>query len=405
MKKTALLRDRPFSLFFFSRAVSLLGDAVHQIALMILVYDWTRSTTALGRALFFLYAPKIIFGLLSGPVADHWNRKKIMVAADLYRAAAVAAIPFLPSIEYLYLVMITLSAAESFYNTARVCLLPSLLKDEDKLTAGNSLLQTATTTMMILGPVIGGAIVAARGTTAAFMLDALTFLLAAILIVVMRTPDQGTAGRWSGFSGALRDIVYGFRYIVHDRTVFFITLVNGLIIGSIFLTSSLTIVVAERIIAPEGYNGAKVFSYIIAASGIGSLCGGLLLPFLARRFPAKTLIIVGFLISSLELFCFALSGSLYVILFAVTISNVSFVLASVSSTTQLQVMIKEEFRGRVFALYGVILSVIVSVAVMAGGWLCDTVGLRFVYLSAGFTCVSTAAAAWLFAGFKNMAGK
>ena len=401
LNRTSLFRNQSFLFFFTSRSVSLLGDAIHQIALAVMVYQWTQSAKSLGYAMFFLMAPKVFFGLLSGPVADRMDRKKIMIAVDFYRAAAVALIPFVPSVEYLYALMATLSAAESFYNTARISFVPSMLKNENELVSGNSLLQTATTITMIVGPAIGGAIVAAAGTTAAFFIDALTFFAAALLIIFMPDCARERSSEEGKSASALTDIRDGFYYLVRDSAILFITIINSLILGSIFLTSSLTVVIAERITSADGHQAARALSYIISMSGIGSLCGGLLLPLIALRISAKNLIIGGFFLATLELFCFALTRNLYIILFAVTISNICFVIASVTSTTQLQLRIKEAYRGRVLSIYGVITALIVAIAVAGGGWLCDVFGVESVYLAAGFICIMTSVLAWIGVNIKN----
>ena len=356
---------------------------------MTLVYRTTHSPRALGNTLFSLQAPQIIFGLISGIMADRWNRKRIMIGADLYRMVAVAAIPFLPSIEFLYFVLISLSGAESFYNTAQVSLLPGILQGEGELISGNSFLQTTTTISMIVGPLIGAFVVANMGTTKAFLIDGATFLIAALLTLPIQQGCHPSGDKRSSISAFWNSFFGGFKYFIDNRPILILVILNGSILSSVFLTSSLKIAFADQFISPGGLDASKVLGYINSMNGIGSLIGGICLPFFAANYLAGKVIIIGMILTSLDLFCFALSNNLSLILTAIFISGFGFTMANLSSLTLMQVNIDNEVRGRALAFYGVILSISATCSTLAGGWIAGLAGVKFVYLMAAFFCLLT----------------
>jgi DHA3 family macrolide efflux protein-like MFS transporter len=387
---SSIFKNRNYLFFSFSRLISLLGDSIHQIALMTLVYELTHSPKTLGNTLFFLQAPPILFGLISGILADYWHRKRIMIAADLYRTVAVAAIPFLPSIGSLYVVLVSLSGVETFYNTARVSLVPSILKNERDLISGNSFLQTITSISMILGPLIGAIIVAKMGTTRAFLIDSATFFVAALLTLPIQRSCQESNGKHPSVLAILNSIYDGYKYFVHDHKISFLIFMSGSMLGSVFLTSSLKIVFADQFISPQGFNAAQVLGYINSMNGIGCLIGGVCLPIIASHYPVEKLIIMGAILTSLDLFCFALSNNLFLILMVLVVSGCGFSWVNLSSITLIQTNARNEVRGRVLSFYSVIASIIASLSAVAGGWLAGWMGVKFVFFMSGFVCLLAA---------------
>lgn len=379
--------QRDFVYYFLSRCISLLGDAIHQIALLSLVYATTHSLLVLGGTLFSMQSSHILFGLFSGIAADRFNRKWIMVTADLYRAVAVVAIPFLPSTALLFLVLFSLSCAESFYNMARASLLPDMLPHERELVTANSLLQAATTVIMIVGPLAGAAIVVSMGAKLAFFIDGLTFLVATLLILPLHapTPMQPLSLSLHSIAG---DLAAGKRYLVQTPKVVALLITSSLLLSSIFLPSSLKIAFADQFMTQQGLDATTVLGYLGTASGLGGLLGAMVLPFFAARCQTWHLISIGSLCASLELFSFAFFSSLPLILAATVLSGCAFTLVSVPSMSLVQSSTPGEVRGKLLAFYSVVLSSITTLAVLAGGALAGMVGIKAVYFFAGLICVA-----------------
>lgn len=185
------LKSREYRKLWFAQLVSVLGDKIHQIAASILVYKITGSLVHVGATLAVTTLPAVVLGVPAGALVDRWERKRVMVAADLARAVLVAAIPFLAarSIAFFYGAAFLVATASILFEPARFSLIPDLVSREE-LVAANSLDQASISVSEIAGLAVGAGLVARLGASAAFFIDAATFAVSAFVIVGMRIPAR-----------------------------------------------------------------------------------------------------------------------------------------------------------------------------------------------------------------------
>jgi MFS family permease len=165
--------------------VSGLGDRIAGIALYLLIYDLTGSALDLGLLAATQIVPAILLGPVTGLVCDRTGRKGIMVAADGISALVVAAIPLATSAGHVYALAALLGCGRQFSGPARLALLPDVVGPA-LLGAANSLLMLTRNLVLLIGPAIGGALVAWRGTDPAFWFDAATFVASAVILALWR---------------------------------------------------------------------------------------------------------------------------------------------------------------------------------------------------------------------------
>lgn len=382
-----------FLCYFISRIVSLLGDTIHYIALMSLIYQKTRSPLLLGGALVTIQSSQILVDLFSGLAADRWNRKWTMVLCDIYRAAAVLAIPFvIPATGLLFLLLFSIACAESLYNLARASLLPDLLQGEQQLVQANALLQTATTTIMIAGPLLAAAVVVNYSASVAFMLDSGSFLVAGLLILPLKDRQRRIE---SHKKSMLKELSDGYRYFVRQPQIVGVAVTTSLLLSALFLPMSLKIVFADRYIAGQGVDATRILGYLSTASGIGGLLGAIVLPKLTRRHTIEKIIVLGAACASIELFCFSFAQDLTLLLAATVLSGCAFSLVNLPAISLIQLSTADEMRGKVLALYSVLLSGTTSLSLLAGGFAGSALGLRPVYFVAGLLCLAAGYAAFV----------
>lgn len=195
-----LLRIRDYRLLWQAQAVSTFGDRLTQLALAALVYDLTGSEISLGLVLTIGEAPRALFGLLAGTVADRVSRKTLLVVTDCVRALIVLTLALWAGVPLaaVYLLTALHATATVFFSPARYAALPDIVPRGDLLSA-NTLDEA---TQSVLDPVAyaaGGALVAAAGARTAFRVDAATFLLSAGLIAM-------TTARAAALWRAQRDV-------------------------------------------------------------------------------------------------------------------------------------------------------------------------------------------------------
>jgi MFS family permease len=275
-----VLRTREFRLLFSGQAVSVLGDRMAVVALAFAVLEIGGSTSDVGLVLAAGAFPLVATVLAGGVVADRTSRRAVMVTADLVRVASQGAMAALliagvAEVWMLALVAGVTGAATGFFGPASTGLLPEVVLAE-QLQPANGLRASAVSTGEILGPVLGGVLVAAAGAGWAIAADAATFAISAACLSTLRLPAR-VAAQPSSFVADLRQGWVAFRSRKWVWTfVAYFAIVN-LLWGA---WGVLGPVVAER-----DLGGAAAWGTILAAVGVGALVGSLLATRVKPRRP------------------------------------------------------------------------------------------------------------------------
>ncbi len=277
------LRHRDFRLLWTGMTVSLLGDGIFLVALPWQVYQLSDAPTALAVVGIAMSVPNIVFLLVGGVVSDRFDRRKVMMAADLLRGVSVAALGLLSlsgrlELWHVMVMASTFGAGTAFFGPAFDAIVPELVPT-GLLTQANALDQfVRPAAWRMLGPALGGWVIAALGDRpgGAFMLDAATFGASVGCLLLMRA---GTAGREAheDQSSAWREIKEGFRY-VRSQTWLWGTLLAAAFAYLAFLGP--TEVLLPRVVKIEMGRSASDLGLIFAMGGVGAMSAAL---FMAHR--------------------------------------------------------------------------------------------------------------------------
>jgi MFS transporter, DHA3 family, macrolide efflux protein len=412
-----LATNGAFSAMWLGQVISSLGDRIHQVALVFLVARATdNSPLALGLVFAAITVPGLIVGPFAGALVDRWNRKHVMVASDLIRAAIVCLIP-LASLIHVGLIVVlvfALSAVSSFFRPARAAALPRVVPDEDLLTA-NSAMWVADTASDLVGYGLGGLFVAFLGSSLvmAFWLDGVSYLASAALVAAVVIPPLASSAKQTaneaamttgadaagaalaaetaithevGEPGAgssiLSDMALGCRFM-RAESVLLATTVQAAVAeyGLGALTALSPLLVAALAVgmtdAPTAYG---VFEM---AMGAGLVAGGLVLGGIAERLPKGPSIIVAFTVLGLAIAAMAATGSLLVAIamaVVVGLANVTFV---VPSQTIFQQRTPDLMMGLVVSIRLAVVNGVLALAMATSGALAEVFGLRPVLLVCG----------------------
>lgn len=275
-----VLRTREFRLLFSGQAVSVLGDRMAVVALAFAVLEVGGSASDVGLVLAAGAFALLATVLAGGVVADRASRRAVMVVADLARVASQGAMAALliagvAEVWMLALLAGVTGAATGFFSPASTGLLPQVVLAE-QLQPANGLRASAVSTGEILGPVVGGVLVAAAGAGWAIAIDAVTFAVSAACLGMLRVPTLVAAQR-SSFVAGLREgwVAFRSRSWVWTFVVYF-AIVN-LLWGA---WSALGPIVAQR-----DLGGAAAWGTVLAAMGVGALAGSLLAAHVRPRRP------------------------------------------------------------------------------------------------------------------------
>jgi MFS family permease len=383
----AALRIRDFALLWAGMSVSLVGDGVYFVALAWQVYDLSGSPTALSIVGVAWTLPLALFVLLGGVVTDRVERRRVMIAADLVRAFAVAVIGILSVtgvVELWHLVVMAavFGTGEAFFGPAFSSIVPQIVPRELLLQA-NALDQFVRPLgFMLLGPALGGLIVATLGPGEAFLLDAVTFLVSALALALLR--PRPLAPR-EGPSSLLRDLREGFTF-VRTRPWLWATLVAA----AIFLLAywgPIDVLVPYRVRNELG-GGADDYGLILAFGGLGSIVAAALVG--RRGLPGREITFAYFAwaFGSLALVGLGVGTAVWQLMGFMFVESALFTAGIVVWGTLMQTHVPGALLGRVSSLDWFVSTSLVPISFALTGPVSGVLGVQTTLVLAGVAACS-----------------
>jgi MFS family permease len=364
-----------FRRLWSASVISMLGEWFNTIALFLLIFEYTDSEFLLG----ILFTVRMLsFALLqpiSGLLADRMNRKHIMLWTNIlqmFLALGFLAVDGPEDIPWMLGLSGVMMVLHGAYVTAERAALPNIVSKENLATA-NALDAASWSTALCLGAMLGGIVVEYFGTDAAFIIDACTFLLGAILLAPLSIPqtfDKNLSGPL--FTTAFSNIRNGWVRIIKEARLLRIVFakaswnIAGGGLAGVFL-----VIAGSNI---DGFGIALGFGLFFFARGVGTGTG----PILARKFLTdqdKWPLLIGILVMISGLFYFFVGYTLgmnvwltvLLVMLAHSASGANWVL----STILTQIWVEDEIRGRVFSIDMLIMSLAFSFSSACAGYLLE----------------------------------
>jgi MFS family permease len=342
----AVLRRRDFSLLWLSGLISVAGDWVLMIALPYYVYVATGSTLATAGMTAAELAPAILLSSFTGVFADRWNRKHILVVANLLQAAVVATL-LLVGAGWLWVVYVAAalqSAAAAFSQPAESALLPSLVPRE-QLVQANALNALNNRLGRLAGVPLGAALLSWWGLDAVVLVDVLTFLVAAALVAPIVVPDRALDQEAEPEEPHFwREWTTGLRVVRDDRAIAVLFVVFGLMTFGGTMLDPLYVPWIRDVLD----EGVGVVAVLTMTSSIAGIVGSLLVGAVGDRVPARALMGWGSAIAGALLLVKFNVPVLWLTIALSAIGGVTAVASSVGVETLAQERTPEHVRGRVF---------------------------------------------------------
>jgi len=392
-----LKRNTNFRYLWWGNVVSLLGDWFNLIASAALITELTSSGVAISYLFLVRFLPMFVFSPFAGVIADRYDRKKILIFADILRTVAVLGFLFIRSADQLwlfYLLMAVQFVLSALFVPARSAMMANIVEQKDLVTA-NALDSFTWSTMFALGAFLGGVIASLFGNQTAFVMDAATFLLSALLIRKIILPKrEKRTGSTSG--GGWFELKEGIRYLWHFPFLLAISLVKGA--GS-FVWGAINVL--EVSYANDIYplastaftrwlsiddGGTATLGLIYVMSGLGTGLG----PLLMRRWlgdSTKRLMVgisIGFLLTAIGILTLGLVTTLPAYLGATFLRTFGTGTIWVFSAVLLQIMVPDKVKGRVFGFEFAALTLTQSLSVLAAGYTQDFLDWSLVKITFTF---------------------
>jgi MFS family permease len=399
-----LLRRRDFGLLWAGGLISETGDWFLLVGLPVWVLQVTGSSLVTATVFLVGLLPGLVVGPLAGVLVDRWDRRRTLVAVSLAQAAfllPLLAVDGRHRLWVVYLVMAAEAALAQLNDPARNALVPTLVARDD-LVGANALIGLNANLARLAGSPLGGLLVELAGLPGLVIGDAVSFLLGAALLGLVRRPSPAEPAEPREVStapaspGVVGEWVDGLRVTLGDRGLRWGLVVNGLaaVAQGIFTVLFVLFVTREL-----GGDGADV-GLLRGVQAIGGLLGGLVVVGLARRLEPGRLLGISLLVfAAVDLAIWngpALTTGewLYLGLFvAAGIPGIGFL---TGLTALVQERTDEAYLGRVFATYYGSFNGLMAVGMLLAGLLGDAVGVVPVlngqaglYLLAGVVAVAT----------------
>ncbi len=372
------LVERPFRLLWIGQTASAAGDALIPVTIAFAVLQVGGSAGDLGIVFAAFTVAHVVLVLVGGVWADRLPRQLVMVVCDAVRAVAEVILALLllsgtAQVWHLAVGAAVIGAASAFFLPASSGLVPQTVSS-GRLQQANALMGLSRNATGIFGPPVSGLLIALASTGVVFLVDAATFAISAISLLMLRlAPTEARSEEPQPF---FAELAAGWREVASRPWI-----VAAICTFAVTNMAAAPFIILGPVVARDHLGGAAAWGLILTGGGVGGLIGGVL----ALRFRPKRPLLVGFAISgAMSLPALALIGPLPVLLIAAS-SMLSLTAIQLSNTwwfTMLQQHVPEHARSRVSSYDWLVSLVFAPLGYLLAGPLADHIGLTPTLLGA-----------------------
>ena len=387
MKKPLLpaLRSKNYRLFFAGQGISLIGTWMTQLATIWLVYNLTNSPLMLGVVGFSSQIPSFFLAPFGGVFVDRFSRYRTLIGTQvlaMIQSLTLAVLALTGMIQVWHIIV--LSLCQGFINAldapARQAFVPELVEHREDLANAIAINSTMINGARLIGPAIGGLLIARVGTGYCFLIDGLSYIAVIAALLAMKVkPWKNVVSDGNPLQKVKEGFVYAFSFPPIRSILLLSTLVSLMGLQNTILVP----VIAEQVLK----GGAETLGFLMAASGVGALTGGIYLATRQTIFGIGNLIAFAPGILGTGLIAFSLSRFLPLSLFTMLFVGLGTILQIAASNTFLQTIVEDDKRGRLMSLYTMSFLGMIPVGNLLGGILASHIGATNTLIIDGIACI------------------
>ena len=385
MPNLPAFRSRNYRLFFLGQGISLIGSWMTQIATIWLVYHLTNSPLLLGVVGFASQIPSFVLSPFGGVFVDRFSRHRILIGTQILsmiQSLALAVLALSGVIQIWHIIVLSLfqGLITAFDSPARQAFVTEMVEKKEDLANEIAINSTMFNGARLIGPAIGGLLIASVGAAYCFLIDGLSYIAVIAALLAMRIKPK-TINITT--QNPLQRIKEGFVYAFGFPPIRAILLLLALVSLMGMQYTVLVPIFAEKIL----HGGPQTLGFLMAASGVGALAGG---TYLATR---KSILGIGKLIAlapgilGTGLIALSLSRVLPLSLLTMLLIGFGTILQIAGSNTFLQTIVDDDKRGRVMSIYTMAFLGIIPFGNLLGGALADRIGAPNTLIIAGSACI------------------
>ena len=398
----APLRNRDFRLLWAGMCVSLLGDGAFIVALAWQVYQLSDAPTAMGLVGMAMTVPTIVFLLVGGALSDRLNRRYLMLAADAARLLAAAALAALSlsgvlEIWHVALLVAVYGTGQAFFAPAFDAIVPDLVPEE-QLAQANALDQLIRPiALRMVGPAVGGVLVGAFGAAAVFALDAVSFGLSAVALLLLRPPVRTRPAAQGG--GVVADLREGWRF-VRERRWLWVTFVCAAIAYLLFMGP--VEVLVPYVVKHDLQAAASDLGLIFGAGGLASIVTAMALGQLGLPRRSMTFMYAAWTVATVAVAGYGLGSTVWHLMLASAVFNALETAGTIVWITAKQRHVPSHMLGRVSSLDWLISIGLLPLSFALTGPVSALIGAQTTLVVAGLAGAAVTIAGLLVPGVRDI---
>jgi MFS family permease len=384
------LRHQNYRLFFGGQSISLVGTWMQQIAVSWLVYRMTHSAFLLGLVGFSSQIATFLLAPLAGVIADRYHRHRLLLITQsiaMFQAAILYVLFVTHTIAVWHIIFLSffLGAVNAFDIPVRQSFTVDMINDREDLSNAIALNSSMVNAARLIGPSIGGILIALFGEGTCFLVNALSYIAVLFSLGMMQLPRFESSGRHKG--SVILQLKEGFFYAFNFmpiRTILMLLAVMSLVAGGV---QALMPVFARDIF----HGGSKTLGILMGTSGLGALTGAIYLASRKNVLGLSKIIAATAAIFGSGVIIFALTPILTVAIPVLLFSGFGMMVQMASSNIILQTVVEEDKRGRVMSFYTMAFMGLSPFGCLLSGILAERIGAAHTLLWGGCLCIIAAA--------------
>ncbi len=379
------LRSRNYRLFFAGQGISLIGTWMTQLATIWLVYSLTKSPLMLGVVGFSSQIPSFFLTPLGGVFVDRFSRHRILIGTQILamvQSLALAVLALTGVIQVWHIIALSLFQGfiTAFDAPARQAFVPELVERREDLANAIAINSTMFNGARLIGPAIAGLLLARVGAAYCFLIDGVSYIAVIIALLAMRIKPIKTV---ETNINPLQRIKEGFEYAFGFPPIRAILLLSALVSFMGLQYTVLVPIFAEEIFK----GGAETLGFLMAASGVGALAGGIYLVTRKTVVGLGQVIVLAPATLGIGLIAFAFSRFLPLSLFTMLFIGLGTILQVAASNTVLQTIVEDDKRGRVMSFFSMSFLGVIPFGSLLGGALANRIGAPNTLIIDGIACI------------------
>jgi MFS family permease len=385
---TRALRHRNYRLFFSGQTVSLVGTWITRIATSWLVYRLTHSVFLLGVVGFFGQIPTLLLAPFTGVLIDRWNRHRILVVTQVLAmlqsvALAVLTLAGIITVTEILALQVVQGIINAFDTPARQTFVVEMVTDRADLPNAIALNSSMVNASRIIGPSVGGIMIAAVGEGWCFAFDAVSYLAVIASLLAMRLEKFSPPAANTRMLDELRT---GFRYVTRFPPVR-----DSLLLLALVATMGMPYnVLMPAIAASVLHGGPHTLGYLMTAVGVGALGGAFYLASRRSVLGLGRVMVTATATFGVGLIAFSFSRVLWLSLLLLPFVGAGMMVVMASTNTILQTIVEDDMRGRVMSFYTMAFLGTAPLGSLLAGFAADHIGPTKTVTLGGVACALAA---------------